>query len=47
MGSCSSHEDKVIQSKSIQEIEKILSKQRDTLEEKFRDMPEVEGKDHS
>jgi hypothetical protein len=44
MGSCSSHDDKVVQSRSVHEIEKILTKQRDLLEDKYKDMPEVEGK---
>jgi hypothetical protein len=44
MGSCSSHEDKVVHSRSVQEVERILNKLRDQLEDKFKDMPEVDGK---
>jgi hypothetical protein len=43
MGSCSSHEDKVVQSRSIQETEKIIAKLKEQIEERYKDMPEVEG----
>jgi hypothetical protein len=46
MGSCVTHhhEDKVIHNKSIQDVDKIISRLKDQLDEKYRDMPEVEGK---
>jgi hypothetical protein len=43
MGSCSSHEDKVIVGKSVNDLERQLVKLREQLEERFRDMPEYDG----
>jgi hypothetical protein len=42
MGSCSSHEDKIIIGKSV-EIDRQLSKLKEQLDENLRDMPEYEG----
>jgi hypothetical protein len=43
MGSCSSHEDKVISSRTMQETEKLITKLKEQIDEKFKDMPEAEG----
>jgi hypothetical protein len=43
MGSCSSHEDKVIVGKSVSDIDKQLIKLKEQLEDKFKDMLEYEG----
>ena len=43
MGSCSSHDDKIITSKNVQDIEKQINKLKEQLEDKFKDMPEYDG----
>lgn len=43
MGSCNSSEEKVVVSFQSNRVEKQLSKIKETMSPKFRDMPEWEG----